>query len=144
MGYASVCPAYIFITAEPCWYSTLGRTKNMRPCAGSGKTWPHTRCREGRFPEVKKLLFLKGEVPKGPRGHWVTSPGRHIEQRAVCSRRPHQQPCANTGGRDTAVFNPELCTCLQVFMPVQLCSRHFHWLDPHLWLKVCSEISWWL
>ncbi len=30
-------PCYIFITAEPCWYSALRRTKNMRTCAGSGK-----------------------------------------------------------------------------------------------------------
>ncbi|KAK1891742.1 Adenylate cyclase type 9 [Dissostichus eleginoides] len=54
----------------------------------------YTRCREGRFPEVKALLFLRGEVPEGPRGHGVTSPG-DISSRGQSAQDAHQQLSVN-------------------------------------------------
>lgn len=50
-----------------------------------------TFAERGRFPEVKALLFLRGEVPKGPRGHRVTSPG-DISSRGQSAQDVHQQP----------------------------------------------------
>ncbi|KAI9518217.1 hypothetical protein NQZ68_039158 [Dissostichus eleginoides] len=50
--------------------------------------------REGRFPEVKALLFLRGEVPEGPRGHGVTSPG-DISSRGQSAQDAHQQLSVN-------------------------------------------------
>lgn len=68
-------PCYIFITAAPCWYSVLGRTKNTRTFAGSGKH-DLTRVLEREDSQRSKhCCSSEGEVPKGPRGHWVTSLG---------------------------------------------------------------------
>lgn len=68
-------PRYIFITAEHCWYRAPWRTKTHKTMRGVWKIWPHTRCRQGSLSEVNALLSLRGEVPGGPRGHWVTPPG---------------------------------------------------------------------
>lgn len=62
------------------------------------RVWPHTCRREGRFPEVRELLFLRGEVPEGPWGHWVTSPG-DILSRGESAQDAHQQLCAGAGNR---------------------------------------------
>lgn len=67
-----------------------------------------TFAERGRFPEVKALLFLRGEVPKGPRGHRVTSPG-DISSRGQSAQDVHQQPDSWKWDA-AAVFSPQrLC-----------------------------------
>lgn len=84
------------------------------------KTWPQTCCGGGRFSKVNALLFLRGEVPNGSRGHWVTSPGN-------ISSRGHRHPGANMADFKKAQWQHSMQNrCLHVLIPVQ----------RSLWLKV--------
>lgn len=125
-------PCYIFITAGPCWYSALGRTKNTRTCAGSGKHDLTRVVEREDLPEVKALLFVRGEVPEGPWGHWVTSPG-DISSRGQSAQDAHQQPGANAAAENRTQRRYSVQSDVRACRFSFLHWTRFHWLDPRLW-----------
>lgn len=74
----------------------------MRTCAGSGKhDLTHTLWRE-KIPRGHGAVSLGEEMPEGPRGHRVTSPGD-----ISSSRRPPAATLRRTGDSQRRVMLPQ-------------------------------------
>lgn len=120
-GYAPVC---IFITAQPCWYSVQGRTKNTPTCAGSGKHDLTRVVERGKIPRGQSTVVPQRGSARGSQRPFSDLTQRHIE-RGQSARDSHQQFGANAAAALLNHQQQQQCMHLWVFLPALGC-----WLDP--------------
>lgn len=115
--------------------STAG-DKNARNMRRVRQAWPHTRWEGERFPEVKALLFLRGEVADGPRGHWVTS-ASCILSRGQSAQEVHQRAVVNAAGWEEMWRQYLRQRCLSLHRTTTILHRS--WIAPISALKTGSS-----
>lgn len=80
-------PCYIFITAELCWYSALGRTKTWEHAQGLENMTSHALWR-GKIPRGQSTVVSQRGSAQGSQRPLSDLTRRHVKQRPICLRRP--------------------------------------------------------